>query len=170
MAQTIASVKGTKACTWTTATNNVIFTQSTGTATRVIVNALEFSTGSIANFNLSFFIYNSTTGIYQIITLLKSLNVCNFAIFPQIRDTVQTSVSTTAVSNSVFMYQDSGGAVATMRDASAGNRQIGLNTASNTSYWFPGNFYMSNGDSLVVSGTWGSAGNTYYNFTTITES
>lgn len=172
MAQTVASQKGTLGITWNGSSTGTLFTQSSGTATRVILNTLECAAPSSSTFNVQFFIYNGTTGIYSLLCqIYGNINTPGFAIMAQQTAPALVGVSTTTITNSYIMYNSTGGALSnTLYSTSPSGTQLYASGGTSQYFYFPGNFYMSGGDSLVVRGAWSGTGSVYYNFTTITES
>jgi hypothetical protein len=177
MAQTITIQKGTVACNWalnstgTGTPSQTIFTQSTGIGARVILNSMELSTTSGAASYIGFYIVNGTTGIASMISYIRNDNAYpNFGIVPQ-QQNFQGYYNGASMTNTSLIYANASG---TPRANLAGDNPSGIallsSTGTNKVFHFPGNFWIANGDSLVVRGYWDATGNVYYNFTVITES
>jgi hypothetical protein len=177
MAQTIAVRSGSVTHTWRNDQNSytTLFTQSTGTATRVILNQLGFYNTSYNGpiHSVGVYVYCPTTGQRTPAFVYKNTGnyAANFAFFSG--STHQGGIGGT-----------SNGATWTAQHVMFGtntDRTVGEEQPSNkaggygyytTDYVInPGSIYIGNGDSLQVHGYWGTAaGGCYYSFTTITES
>lgn len=182
MAQTIAAQRGTTTVTANGTSTVTLFTQSTGTATRVILNSVSFYTnnGGTAP-KMSLCININGTGNQTCVALLGSSNGTSangLTMFPNCSPFPLTN--TTATANT---YIDR------WMPTTLANKNIGTDLQSG--YWVfqgpngstnssessaieyvPSQFWMNSGDSLVFrcrSAT-GDTATVMYSFTTITES
>lgn len=173
MAQTIAQQKGALSVNWDGTSVGTLFTLSSGTASRIILNSLSIYNdyGNRTPY-IWFYIYNSAMGVRNPIAGAVYSQCVAMAWLPGNTSgpaSIQYS-STNIMNNGSFLVDTS---------ANVGNigskppSYIGWNATSNsaTGNYFPAQFWMGNGDSLQVKGDWtGTAGVVYYSFTTITES
>lgn len=161
MAQTIAVRAGAVSCNWSLNTGapfQTLFTQSGGAA-RVILNCLEVDNGSVAGSGvMHLYIYSSGTGIrIPIAPIFTPTSTSNLAVLPG---------NINGPSGTYYALRSQDGA-ATLEATAAS----GINSTSAGFAQIPANFWMGNGDSLMIRGNWNSAsGMCYYSFTTITES
>ncbi len=185
MAQTIAIQRGELSFTWND-TLSTIFTQSGGTATRVIFGGYNSYTtgGPGSNVGMMTFIQNSAGNRWTPVSLWSgtrtSQNIYGFSVFPSQSNTTREGyggatalyntgnaigsasgagyLGTTAITNAIIMGGN-------------GNANLPFGATSNIDLQ-PSQFWMGPGDSLVIRVTSSSSGASYlaYNFVTITES
>lgn len=187
MAQTIAIQRGTTTVSGSGTSTVTLFTQSGGTATRVIINQLIIyfsdyaqNSGTGANLYLT-----SSGGYSSIIGQLKynsssSIYAMQFITGAPNNGFNGTSpgTSNSNLSSNPFIFQNS-----TIGDMLASNFANTTTQYSNSSYEaycnVPANFYMGPGDALKMrvrgqipsgKGTASRTANIGYSFTTITES
>lgn len=184
MAQTIAVQRGTTTVTGNGTTKVTLFTQSSGTATRVILCGVSANTaaGTGINFSLGLHLNVSSGGNYLPIAIVKGIQsgARYTAMFPGGTSTSQGEMWGGATSgeglipgSSTYMSTTDGGLPA---DLNSGTMHLTGNVAYQYIYtalnYVPTQFWMANGDSLAVS-HYNSSGNTatiIYHFVTITES
>jgi len=176
MAQTITTAKGNTAMTFNGTTFYSLFTAPSGSASRVILNALAFyrTDGTQGLPNCQFILYNSSSGNIPIGFVTNGYNTNHdaFAIMPgntMGAGAVSSGTASTA-HNCVYYWSASneGTPIGTRNSASC----YGYSSpGANFGYFLPAQFFMSSGDQFGVKLNWNSAaGQCQYNFTIITES
>ena len=156
---------------WDNASIGTLFTLSSGTASRVILNSLTANNdNNNATAYIWFYIYNSSMGVRNPIAgALTSGDGLAWA--------PGNTSGPAAYSNSGYAYNN--GSMIVSGSNSGGS--VGSRNASSLSWtapatyghgnYFPAQFWMGNGDSLQVKGYWGGlTGAVYYSFTLVTES
>lgn len=186
MAQTIAIQRGELSLVWNNALYT-IFTQSTGTATRVIFGGMNcYSGGSPgANVGMMTFIQNSTANRWTPVSIWSASKaagqICGFLTFPS-----QSSTYRQSFAGSTILQTNAGNSIGSQDSTGyiGGNSLNSVNMYggnSNTTFPFgtvgnmdqqPAQFWMGSGDSLVIRviSSSSSAAFLAYNFVTITES
>jgi hypothetical protein len=186
MAQTVALQRGTTTVSGTSTSTTTLFTQSGGTATRVIVNNLSFYSSTNAQQGLNIGFYNTSSGgqtslvgyLYR-----PSANTCYSCQFlPYGSGSPFTGVPPGGTTN---IYPST-----PLLAGFTSNQDIGGTSPGSINFTYPSagnliingcpaNFYMGPSDSLKIKATWYQiAGksvnygtvNISYSFTTITES
>jgi hypothetical protein len=170
MAQTITQQKGSVSTTWDNSIST-LFTLSSGTASRVILNSLTANNDAGNNTAyIWFYIYNSSMGVRNPIAGAVAIG-SGLAWAPG------NTSGPAAYSNSGYAYNNG----SMILDVSGSGGSVGSKNPGNL-YWtapastyhgsyFPAQFWMGNGDSLQVKGYWGGlTGAVYYSFTLVTES
>jgi hypothetical protein len=174
MPQTIAMQRGTVSTNWTvngtSASTTTLFTQSSGTATRVICNFLGLNTNYNGSGNIIFYLANASGVSVPIGACRQGSSWFNVAIIPS--ESRGVGVGSTYFQGATFFQQ--GNAAATSLGLSNPNNTLG-GSVSDPSHmvYFPKNIWMGNGDSITVRGFVHATATTTtvdYNFTTITES
>jgi len=179
MAQTIAMQRGTTTVNCNGVNRYVLFTQSGGNATRVIINGLASYADSNANYWIILLsILNSGTSIYLPVGIKAQGQTSSggIAYLPnningntgaQRASTTDTINGVSGWSPNVNTWPRAEGVVfATQQSAS-------MTGSGNTAYEFcPQNIWLGNGDSLVATLFNSASLNAYlaWNLTTITES
>jgi len=180
MAQTIALQRGTTTVTANGSSGATLFTQSGGTATRVIVNNLGFYfTTTPGQSDVYVVVYLTQSGGQQLVLgRLYNQSPYKAAQFAPGISTTNAFETNPANINAArnFGFTSSG----TNGVASADAQSISINAPSSTSMMqLNSNFYMGPGDSIAVKARGSSASgksqvfqtlNISYSFTTITES
>lgn len=176
MAQTIAVRSGSVSHTFNNTNSNytTLFTQSTGTATKVTLNQLIFVIDSnVSPYNVGVWLYNSTTGQRSLAYGFRNLgNSCSsFSFFPgmigQPNSVGGTANGTMWTGQHILANYDGN---ITPGDAQPASLSALTGYYSSDYVANPGSIYMANGDSLQVHGYWSNRpGTVYYSFTTITE-
>lgn len=185
MAQTIAAQRGSTTVTCDGQTSVTLFTQSTGTATRVILNSVSWSTPNGTNYpRCSLMININGTGNETCVALLSSTNPSSSGgqtMFPNSTYSPLTGMQSTSnyISRWLPVNQSGSGSNMLGKNLTNGYWTIaGPNGATQASTegsleFVPSQFWMNSGDSLRFrcyrGGTTESA-TIYYSFTTITES
>lgn len=184
MAQTIAAQRGTTTVTGNGSTSATLFTQSTGTATRVILNCVSTK-------------HDEVTSDFLTMTLLINVNgTGNLAIVAQKQSSTSTNgryglammpgsnlhpVTTTTYNTNPYVdrwvqaqvgVKEYLGTTSYYRSSWYGPN--GINNQGYLTSWdnVPSQFWMNSGDSLILK-YYNSLSNTVdilYSFTTITES
>lgn len=187
MAQTIAIQRGELSLVWNDALYT-IFTQSTGTATRVIFGGMNcYSGGSPgANVGMMTFIQNSAANRWTPVSVWSasktSGQICGFLTFPSQSSTFRQSYSGSNIlqtnagnsigsqSNTGYIGGNSLGSV-NMYGGGSNTGGFPFGTVGNMDQQ-PAQFWMGSGDSLVIRVVSSSSSAAYlaYNFVTITES
>ena len=188
MAQTIAIQRGTTTVSANGNTTVTLFTQSGGTATRVILNQLlvYFSSGppGVQNNGMNLYL-TSSSGYSSVIGSMKfGSTTSQWAFqFPAGAPNSGFNGTSAGTSNSInssnpFIYQ-SGGSGDMLANAT-NNIQVQYSNSSYDAYSvIPANFYIGPGDALKLKvrglyasgkGTASGTANVGYSFTTITES
>jgi hypothetical protein len=178
MAQTITVVKGTTACSWGTNSSatptQTIFTQSSGVAARVIVNSLELYGNSFDQAYVTFYITNGSTGVSSVIGMLRpGSNSSNYAFTMGNQSLTQTGSSAGFVQGVSVIANATGNVYSSVASTPPSGIQFYASQSPSVGGWFPGNFWIANGDSLIVRGYWNNSsatGSVFYNFTVVTES
>lgn len=186
MAQTIAAQRGTTTNPSDGSTMTTLFTQSSGIATRVILNGVSWTTtsgGSTIN-RMALLINVNGTGVYNLVAVKATSNAGRTAYGMNMMPDSRSSAPVTTTGSSAGQYPDRW----VMYSTFAGN-YLGTNLAGGR--WeqsgpnggfagmndfavdiVPSQFWMNSGDSLTLL-TWNNNGYTasvVYSFTTITES
>jgi hypothetical protein len=175
MAQTIAMQRGVLTTNWTDASSSAplqtIFTQSGGTATRVICNSLQMTTNYNIQGTIQFYLINASSGAATVIGMSRpNTSWYNLAILP--RTETEGYNSGAGIYPSGYFITQANSAVANMSLATPASAAAESQQGNNLMF-FPKNQWMGNGDSIAVRGyLHPSATSTtvIYNFTTITES
>jgi hypothetical protein len=177
MPQTIAVQKGSATLSLTVngtgASTTTIFTQSSGTATRVITNSLQIYKDVGTNtLRGTFLLTNGTTGIASPIGYIATANnFFSMAIFPSDRIASTPYGTGVAVFSGFYISQETNNANFGGSNPNVTNSYVFSDQAYGVT--FPKNFWMSSGDSLSFRGFANASitsSSLYYNFTTITES
>lgn len=175
MAQTIVAKTGTISANWYEPTAHTIFTQSTGSAAKVILNQLACTfPGSTYPYypRFSLWISNSSMGGYkhQIGYYAFQQTAKAVGIFPGSKTPMSNGQGSFIPANFVNFSQS----YTSLENVSNLVPSITVNSGSS---YFPDTFYMNNGDTLYIKGDSYDpnsglyiTGNCYYNFTTIVES
>ena len=183
MAQTIAVQRGTTSVTADGVSRVTLFTQSSGTATRVILVGLSMNmpSGTGIRIAMSLTVNVNGTGNYLPIALISGNNGTSgryLNMFPNAasNSSGSTFAPASAHSNSsTIMSTNDGGNALT---ANVANTQIALpgnvtnNGSSDPINYVPSQFWMANNDSvsLLCYATSGYSANIIYHFVTVTES
>jgi len=175
MAQTIAVRAGGTGHAWTGNNTSTLWTQSGGTATRVIINQLQFTCDTNSQPNtVGIYLESAGSGTMSMIGGVKLgyFSIHAFQAWPGGNQQAQTAYPGYGTQQGVSSGFSLGG--------STNNAIGGIHPQSLVPYmpynasdfiFFPSSFYMSNGDSIKIRGYWGNGtGACYYSFTTITES
>jgi len=176
MAQTISVSKTNTAMTFNGTTNYTLFTLASGTASRIIPNALSLYRDDAATGYVyaMISIYNATTGNIPIGYWVGIGASCDAIVwFPG----NMSGISGANVYGSGSLYTNSVGYYSASSAASpAGDRQASqvqtqTSSAANYGLYMPSQFWMCNGDQLRIKANWGGAtGACQASFTIITES
>jgi hypothetical protein len=183
MAQTIAAQRGTATVTSNGTTANTLFTQSTGTATRVILNSSAVKHGETQLDRMSLCINVNGTGNYACVALKGVSNTGNSSyginMMPSSSYTPLTTTMTGSssyvdrwIQHAVNTNHYLGSTVANDRWSFAGPNGVSQTGGNVSVDYVPSQFWLNSGDSLVLF-HFCSAGGTsdcVYSFTTITES
>jgi hypothetical protein len=173
MAQTITQQKGSVSTTWDGSVTT-LFTLSSGTSSRVILNSLStYNDYGNRTPYIWFYIYNSAMGVRNPIAGTIYQVCSSIAWLPG-----NTSGPANLIYNSSGYTMNNGSFLVDVSGSpgpigSKDPSYIGWNTSNNsaTGSYFPAQFWMGNGDSLQVKGSWpSSSGVVYYSFTVVTES
>lgn len=184
MAQTIAIQRGSVACSWNN-TSTTIFTQSGGTATRVIWGGVEVTQNTAGSGAVScFWILSSGSTSTPIPIAIKAVgnnSSGSLAMFPDgssgkgLHSGWQASTGAMISAQAVLKGTSAGTTFANGAGGwtVAGGTNNGEQNIS-SQWWeqYPQNFWMGPSDSLVWKGSNGNntAGTIYYTFVTVTES
>jgi hypothetical protein len=175
MAQTIAVRAGGTGHAWTQANTSTLFTQSGGTATRVIINQLQFTCDTNSGpATVGIFLESAGSGTMSMIGGLKLAyySLMSFQAWPGGNQQAQTAYpgygTQQGVSSGLSIGHSTNAPIGGIQPSSL---QVYTPYNSNDFIFFPSSFYMAAGDSVKVRGWWGGGtGACYYSFTTITES
>jgi hypothetical protein len=179
MAQTIAVRSGTATHTFNGTSNNytTLFTQSTGTATRVILNQLMFlsstTDGVYMPYSVGVWHYSPATGQRTPAFTYKNTgqSCSSFSFFPGsthqggVGGNTANSIWNSGQVLTGYLYNT------TISEANPSIVSAHAPYYSDNYVLNPGSIYIANGDSLQIHGYWqNQPGTCYYSFTTITES
>jgi hypothetical protein len=176
MAQTITTAKGNTAMTFNGSTFYSLFTAPSGSASRVILNALAFYQTNINQGSPQgqFILYNSSSNNIPIgfITGGTSASHDAFAIMPgNTMGAGAVSSGTAGTAHNCVYYFSASAEGNPIGSRPSYNCYAYSSSSSNYGYFFPAQFFMSSGDQFGVKLYWsGVAGQCQYNFTIITES
>ena len=176
MAQTITTAKGNTAMTFNGTTFYSLFTAPSGSASRVILNALAFyrTDGSQGLPNCQFILYNSSSNNIPIgfITGGTSTSHDAFAIMPgNTMGAGAISYGTSSSAHNCVYYFSTTAEGNPIGSRNSNNCYAYSSGGMSYGYFFPAQFFMSSGDQFGVKMYWnGVAGQCQYNFTIITES
>jgi hypothetical protein len=181
MAQTIALQRGTASITWDGTTQTTLWTQSGGTATRVIFNGCSAynNTASAGNF-MSLFVKLSGGGSYGLAatrvgnsTITSALTFCP----GNVNVTGGANGSSQITSGSTIQTYNVAGSYPLDIDMTYVGLQGGASggtgfTSQNVFEFCPAQFWIGPGDAIVFKckGATSNSGAVAYSFTTITES
>ena len=185
MAQTIVAQRGSTTVTSNGTTSVTLFTQSSGIATRVILNSVSWSTPNGTNYpRCSLMVNINGTGNETCVALLGGTHPSSSGgqtLFPS--NTYSPLEGMQATSNYVSRWTvtNMSGSASNMLGKNLQNGYWGFggpNGATGTPNdssieYVPSQFWMNSGDSLVFRcyrGGTAETANVYYSFTTITES
>jgi hypothetical protein len=176
MTQTISVSKVNTAMTYNGTTNYTLFTLASGTASRIIPNALSLyrDDGSTGYAYAMISIYNATTGNIPIGFWNGIGQSCDAIVwFPG----NMAGISATGPYGSGSLYPNSvayysaNSAASPAGDRNAGSVQTQTSNSSNYGLYIPSQFWMCNGDQLRIKASWsGATGACQASFTIITES
>lgn len=176
MAQTIAIRAGSTGHAWSNTNTSTLFTQSGGTATRVIINQLQFTNDAGGSpQGVGIFLESAGTGQMHMIGGVRFIYQ-SMQVFQAWAGGSQEARTSYGNSGTGPFGVPSGHMLRGSSNVSIGAIQPSTLTVA-TSYnsdefvFFPNSFYMANGDSVKLRGYWnGGTGACYWSFTTITES
>ena len=177
MAQTISTVKFSTAVTFNQSTHT-IFTAPSGTACRVILNALNcyIDAGATATPSCFFVIYNATTSA-MVMAYCASPNsssgaISQLAILPgNMSGPTGVGVGTNGVVAGGICVTASTAATSNLSTINPASSEFGVTSTGSRGTYFPAQFWMCSGDLFQMKFIWGN--NTGYvqgSMTIITES
>jgi hypothetical protein len=177
MAQTVSTAKFSTSVTFNGSTNT-LFTAPSGTACRVILNAMNFyiNEGAIAIPYFYFMINNGTTGAIVMGYLNRPDNptgtIDAFGIFPgNMSGPTSVGVGTNGVVPGGVVVSNNGAASTPLASRNPNGSLFGVSSNGSQGTFFPSQFWMCAGDTFQLSGTWGNrTGLIQGSMTLITES
>lgn len=174
MAQTIALQRGTGTINANGTTDLTLFTQSGGTATRVIVNQFTFYTQSTTTSRaITWYIGHSSSGGYRSPLLSGYVNTTNAGTFvPGQQDGSQAAVFSTSFGVANWTWKSDYTSTGTAQGANLPSNNVPQFYDAGGYQSGPSNFWIGPSDSLILrmSMSGSITANVGWSFTTITES